>query len=98
MTAHNPLKNNNGAQASAQANYNYNRKKEEESDVSPRPDTGEPSLEKKEEASKGEPVVVSLPNPSPPRQAEGTSESPLERALENWGEALKKRNQGGCAQ
>lgn len=97
VTRPNPLKNNNVVQASAQANYNYNsKKKEEEREVSTRPDTVEPSLKEKKEASREEPVDVSLPNP--PHQPEGPSENPLMEALGNWGEALKKRNHGGSGQ
>jgi len=93
-----PLINNDGAQANAQANYNYNyniERKEEEREVSPRPDTGEPSLEEKKEASREVPVKNSQPLHQTPAPPEGPSDSPLERALQNWGENFKLR--GGSA-
>jgi uncharacterized protein YdaU (DUF1376 family) len=91
-----PLENNDVVQANAQANYNYKiERKEEEREVSPRPDTGEPSLEEKKEASREEPVKNSQPLHQTPAPPEGPSDSPLERALQNLGENIKCR--GGSA-
>jgi len=88
-TAHNPLKNNNGAQASAQAaaqhNHNRNIKEEEERSGSSRPEADEPSLK---EATRE--VVVEPPTfPSTSAPPENpSSSSPREQALQNWGQNL----------
>jgi uncharacterized protein YdaU (DUF1376 family) len=94
-TAHNPLKNNNGAQASAQAsaqhNHNKNIKEEEESSGSPRPETGSPSLKEKQ-ATREEVGTNLSARPSP---SENPEASALEKALQNWGENFRKRHGGG---
>jgi uncharacterized protein YdaU (DUF1376 family) len=82
MTAPNPLGTNDVAQANAKHNTTQQIKTKEERSGEPRPETGSPSLDEKKAFSE-EPVVV-----------QGASDSPLERALNNWGENFKHR-QGG---
>jgi hypothetical protein len=84
------LKRNNGAQACAQANYNYNIEKKEERSGSPRPETGSPSLEKKEATSGG----VVTDRSAQPAVSENPKPSTLDTALHNWGENLRKRHGG----
>ena len=87
LTPLKPLKSNDGAQACAQANYNYNIEKKEERSGSPRPETGSPSLEKKEATSgnlSAQPAFSENPEPSA-----------LEKALKNWGENFRKQQVGG---
>ena len=91
LTPPKPLKSNDGAQACAQANYNYNIEKKEERSGSPRPETGSPSLEKKEATSGG--VVTDLS--AQPAFSENREPSALEKALKNWGENFRKQQVGG---
>lgn len=96
ISAPKPLIYHDGAQANAQANYNYNRKEKEEGEALPLPRMGEASASLKEEASSGEVVASSPPNPQSPAQTEGPfDESPLGRALQNWGDNVKRS--GGSA-
>jgi uncharacterized protein YdaU (DUF1376 family) len=87
LTPPKAMRNNNGAQANAQANYNYNIKEKEERSGSPRPETGEPSLN---EGLQGEIVIEPL-SPSAPSE----NQSALERALQNLGENFRKKRGGG---
>jgi hypothetical protein len=93
MTAPNPLGTNDVAQANAKHNTTQQIKTKGERSGEPRPETGSPSLEKKKAFSE-EPVVVPLPIPQSPALPEGASDSPLERALNNWGENFKRRQRG----
>jgi hypothetical protein len=78
-------------QANAKHNTTQQIKRKEERSGEPRPETGSPSLE---EAFSEEPVVVSVPIPQSPAPTEGPFDSPLERALNNWGENFKRRQRG----
>ena len=93
MTATNPLKNNDVTQANAKHNTPQQIETKADRSGEPRPETGSPSLEEKKAFSE-EPVVVPLPIPQSPAPPEGASDSPLERALNNWGENLKRRHRG----
>jgi hypothetical protein len=98
MTAPKPLKINDGAQANASlllkqtTTTKVNKKKEEREDAT-RPGTVASPLE---EASSEVPSETPSTLPQSPEPPEGPfSDSPLERALQNWGENLKRK--GGSA-
>ena len=93
MTAPNPLRNNDVTQANAKHNTTQQIETKADRSGEPRPETGSPSLEEKKAFSE-EPVVVPLPIPRSPAPTEGPFDSPLERALNNWGENLKRRQRG----
>ena len=93
MTAPNPLRNNDVAQANAKHNTTQQIEIKEERSGEPRPETGSPSLEEKKAFSE-EPVVVPLSIPQSPAPTEGPFDSPLEWALNNWGENFKRRQRG----
>ena len=91
MTAPNPLRNNDVTQANAKHNTTQQIETKEERSGEPRPETGSPSLEKKE-ATSGE-VVTSLS--AQPAFSENPEPSALEKALKNWGENFRKQQVGG---
>jgi uncharacterized protein YdaU (DUF1376 family) len=96
---HKPLKNNDGGQANAQANTIQQYKTKEERESLPLPCDGKASasLEKKEEATREESVVVpypSLPTPTPP-ECPISDEEKAER-MARLGDLKRKLREGSA--